>query len=57
MKKMYKKPITESLSVQAMTNICDPSGVGSYVQQDPTPGLVPRGGAPGNIDDPHPSLM
>ena len=23
MKKMYKKPITESLPVQAMTNICD----------------------------------
>ena len=55
MKKMYKKPITESLPVQAMTNICDPSGVGSEVQQAPAPG-VPGGRAPMNIDAPNPNL-
>ena len=54
MKKMYKKPITESLPVQAMTNICDPSAPPSNVQEG-TPGRPDR--APMNIDDPHPSLV
>ena len=49
MKKMYKKPITESLPVQTMTNICD----GTVA---PIPGRVeefPGGG--GTIDDVNPN--
>lgn len=53
---MYKKPITESLPVQAMTNICDPSGPETPVQQAPASGVVPGGRAPMNIDAPNPNL-
>ena len=52
MKKMYKKPITESLPVQAMTNICDPSPLKKEVNEGPTgPGRAPM-----NIDAPNPNL-
>ncbi|MBO7502241.1 MAG: hypothetical protein J6T32_03370 [Paludibacteraceae bacterium] len=53
MKKMYKKPITESLPIQAMTNICDPSAPNSNVQEG-APGRPDR--APMNIDAPNPNL-
>ena len=48
MKKMYKKPITESLPVRAITGICD----GTVA---PIPGRVDEWNAPGTLDDFNPN--